>query len=231
MCLGALLPIKDAITVLSNGAEPPHLCLAEWGVPRPPPYNKVEWDDMYQEISALCEQLGSNVLACVPNVSMLESYSCQDENHFHSFILMPINKTELLTRVAIALNIRPAPLDEGMVKIDEYLAVDFDKMLIRSGNNNYSSMNERDSLFLKYLFDRINKWVSTKELKENAIFPTGEKKAEVHRRVSHLRKLIQDSSHTEYLISNRRGYYMLKSASYPEGDSVLGIRGLLKQRK
>ena len=196
---------EGALSFLKQNDNPlPHLCICEWGGP---------YDKLYPHISRYCNSKKIAVLTAITREN-LESYS---ELHFlemHSYIVFPIEKTDLLLRMAIELRTHPFPMDEGFTRIDKSLSINFDTGNGRLGANNYFRLTFENVGLLYLLYQEVNKWCSAEALANEIGYDTH---APVMRRMSELRKIIEHNpKQPKYLLSNGQGYYMLRSLEYPK---------------
>lgn len=200
----------------------PHLCLFEWH-----PRHATIIQIATEELSGMSVQF----LAIIPK-KYLREYVSLPSSDIKQFIMLPLIKDELKARVALALGARPAPLDEGMIAIDEYLAINFETRVLRKGKNNYSLMSPADMPAFYYMYKRINRWVSREEFVDHGIIDEyGRPEDAMGNRVNRIRKYIEDDpKFPRYLLNNRLGSYMLHSAMYPKGDNIHNFGEVLRQR-
>ena len=218
----ALLPYDDAYNavVINDISLAPHLCIVEWGVAGP---SRLPISDV-DHIMRTCDRRNINVLVSV--INGVNQYINQDTFYHRQFIRMQYSQDELHLRVSMALGARPAPIEEGMTIIDSHLAVNFKTRVVRKGKNNYAPISEHLACVLKYLYDRINYWVSVEEIRVSV--PSINRNPEYHflDEAGKIRNLIEDDrTYPRYVLNNRQGMYMLYSDTYPEGDPILGFRG------
>ena len=218
----ALLPIKDVEKVLAYGEElSPHLCVVEWQ----------PGDEEYRAIVRQCDNDKIEVLSAVSKID-LPLYLEQSWQFQKQFVLMPLNRDELVARVGLQLATYPKQLDAGMVRIDNDLAVNFELCRVRRGKNRYATITQDNMSILLYLYENINCWVRFDKLGQSYAGRDNISDNQVINRVLKIRNAVEDDKKfPRYILSNNRKMYMLHSESHPQVDPILGFNKTLQQAR
>ena len=214
------LSMSASVSAIDSEAYSPNICIAEYIGKHHESHNS------FLSLIERCNERNVAILTVVSKGNLRE-YLTLPSAYLRDFILLPLSRVELLGRVALALNVHPFPLERNMIEIDYGLAINFDSCLIRIGKNKYKTCQETQSIFLKYLYGNINKWVSSKDLEKLPCFNTNANSTHIYNMIYNVRSLIEpDHRHPQFLLSNKRGYYMLRSSLHPDRDPVLGYKML-----
>lgn len=221
----ALVEVNEAENAIQQSSLLPALCIIEWG-------KEIYHNDKFLELVNECKRLGIATLIVIPNEDEIVRFCELHDGSITDFILLPLLPEELRMRAAMAVGRKPRPYDSGMIRIDDYLAIDFENSIARLGYNHYETLSVTDTLFLKYLYDNINRWVHVDELKKNTAIVADRVNNSLYPRLSKLKRQIEDNpKNPRYLLSNKHGMYMLHSKQYPKGDSLIGFTALKNRKK
>lgn len=220
----AITPVDDAVQTLAlGGGLLPHLCVVEW--------SGKDAYDYCREVISQCRKQRVQVLAVVARDELL-AFTEEPFKHSCQFILMPVDKAELLARVALELGVPPNPLAPGSVKIDGELAINFDYCVVRRGVNNYIKLSVESTMILHCLYDNINKWVTSEELGKSFGEDSDISNKAVIKHIHNIRNAIEDDNKKpRYVLNNRHKMYMLHSKDYPQVDSILGFGKTFQEAK
>ena len=148
------------------------------------------------------------------------------------YILLPIERWDIIGRVSMALGIAPLPISQGMVLIDYGLAVNFELGHVLIGMRKKVSLTGIQVVLLRYMFENVNKWLHVSELIRLPSFPEDAGNKSVARVISSLRsKIEEDKTFPQRILSNKRGYYMFHSKKYRQVDEITGWADLAKLGK
>lgn len=162
----------------------------------------------------------------------LRDYIASAPHFTRPYIILPIDKWDILGRVSMALGINALPLEKHMTRIDGTLAIDFELGHVLKGRNKYFTLVESHRILIKYMFDNVNRWIHVSELAKLPSFPENAGRKAVSRMISMLRTMLEENrTCPRRLLSTKNGYYMLHSNRNPQVDPIVGWGEIQKQAK